>query len=127
MAYPLQYPCLKNPTGRGAWWATVHGVAKNWTRLSDEHLHTFNRIGESCLFTQECFQNSEAEIHSWKPRQKRPALPSSGLLWSLLEDDRPPKRRRLKEKFREEVLYEFHPFSQQYGWGASRWQPSTFY
>ena len=21
----------------GAWWATVHGVAKNWTRLSDQH------------------------------------------------------------------------------------------
>ena len=22
---------------RGAWWATVHGVAKSWTRLSDSH------------------------------------------------------------------------------------------
>ena len=32
---PLQYPCLENPTDRGAWQATVHGVAKNWTRLSD--------------------------------------------------------------------------------------------
>ena len=21
---PLQYPCLENPTDRGAWWATVH-------------------------------------------------------------------------------------------------------
>ena len=25
--YPLQYSCLDNPTDRGAWWATVHGVA----------------------------------------------------------------------------------------------------
>ena len=25
---PLQYSCLGNPMGRGAWWATVHGVAK---------------------------------------------------------------------------------------------------
>ena len=24
---PLQYFCLKNPMDRGAWWATVHGVA----------------------------------------------------------------------------------------------------
>ena len=32
---PLQYSCLKNPMGRGAWQATVHGVAKSWTRLSD--------------------------------------------------------------------------------------------
>ena len=25
---PLQYTCLGNPMDRGAWWATVHGVAK---------------------------------------------------------------------------------------------------
>ena len=31
---PLQYSCLKNPMDRGAWWATVHGVAKSQTRLS---------------------------------------------------------------------------------------------
>ena len=28
---PLQYSCLENPTDGGAWWATVHGVAKRWT------------------------------------------------------------------------------------------------
>ena len=27
----LQYSCLDNPMDRGAWWATVHGVAKGWT------------------------------------------------------------------------------------------------
>ena len=32
---PLQYSCLENPMDGGAWWAAVHGVAKNWTRLSD--------------------------------------------------------------------------------------------
>ena len=32
---PLQYYCLKNPRDRGAWWATVPGVTKSWTRLSD--------------------------------------------------------------------------------------------
>ena len=31
---PLQYSCLENPTDRGVWWATVHRVAKSWTRLS---------------------------------------------------------------------------------------------
>ena len=25
---PLQYSCLGNPLDRGAWWATVHGAAK---------------------------------------------------------------------------------------------------
>ena len=28
---PLQYSCLENPMDIGAWWATVHGVAKSWT------------------------------------------------------------------------------------------------
>ena len=32
---PLQYSCLENPMDRGAWWAAVHGVTKNRTRLSD--------------------------------------------------------------------------------------------
>ena len=26
---PFQYSCLENPMDRGAWWAVVHGVAKN--------------------------------------------------------------------------------------------------
>ena len=33
----LQYSCLKNCMDRGAWQATVHGVAKSWTLLS---IHT---------------------------------------------------------------------------------------
>ena len=39
---PLQCSCLGNPTGRGAWWATVHGVTKEWDtteQLSDYVLH----------------------------------------------------------------------------------------
>ena len=31
---PLQYSCLENPTDRGAWQATIHGVAKSQTQLS---------------------------------------------------------------------------------------------
>ena len=26
--YPLQYSCLENPIGRGAWWGLVDGVAE---------------------------------------------------------------------------------------------------
>ena len=32
---PLQYSCLENHMDEGTWWATVHGVAKSWTRLSN--------------------------------------------------------------------------------------------
>ena len=37
---PLQYSCLENSVNRGAWRATVHGVTKSRTRLSDLHTHT---------------------------------------------------------------------------------------
>ena len=33
--YPLEYSCLENPTDWGAQQATVHGVTKSWTWLSD--------------------------------------------------------------------------------------------
>ena len=33
--YPFQYSCLENSMDIGDWWATVHGVAKSWTWLSD--------------------------------------------------------------------------------------------
>ena len=32
---PFQCSCLEDPMDGGAWWATVHGVTKNRTRLSD--------------------------------------------------------------------------------------------
>ena len=44
---PLQYFCLENPMDRGAWWATVHGVAKSRKRLSDVtftfHFHALEK------------------------------------------------------------------------------------
>ena len=44
---PLQYSCLENPMDGGAWWATVHGVAKNWTQLNDFtftfHFHALDK------------------------------------------------------------------------------------
>ena len=43
---PLQYSCLENPMDRD-WRATVHGVAKRWTQLTEHarahtHTHTHN-------------------------------------------------------------------------------------
>ena len=32
---PIQYSCLENLMDTGAWWATVHGVAKSRTGLGD--------------------------------------------------------------------------------------------
>jgi len=43
---PLQYSCLENPMDGGAWRATVHGVAKSWTQLSN---FTFTFRGKKML------------------------------------------------------------------------------
>ena len=36
---PLQCSCLENPVDRGAWWATVHRVAKSQTQLKRLRIH----------------------------------------------------------------------------------------
>ena len=36
---PLQYSCLENPMASGAWWATIHRVAKSQTQLKRLSMH----------------------------------------------------------------------------------------
>ena len=47
---PLQYSYLENPTDRGTWWATVHGVSKSrtWMRWLSRHSHNL----QTRLFSQ---------------------------------------------------------------------------
>ena len=48
---PLQYFRLENPTDRGNWWATVHGVTKSRTRLKQLSMHprpVINPLLPSC-------------------------------------------------------------------------------
>ena len=40
---PLQYSGLENSMGRGAWWATVHGVTKELDMIECAHTHTHTR------------------------------------------------------------------------------------
>ena len=56
---PLQYSCLENPMDRGAWWATVHGVAKSGTRLSQ--LSTQPTMPNSQGYSAD-YQKKELEI-----------------------------------------------------------------
>ena len=44
---PLQCSCLENPRDRGAWWATVYGVAQSWPRL--KQLSSSSRVSYSFL------------------------------------------------------------------------------
>ena len=57
---PLQHPCLENPMDGGAWWATVHGVAKSRTWLSDctcnLHSNLFNFLKNVYLCSMQFFK-----------------------------------------------------------------------
>ena len=92
---PLHYPCLENPMDRGAWWATVHRVAKSWiwptwlsmhapwvqhlarsSRYSVLHLFVKAHVGTSlvvqrlriCLATQGMRVQPLIELRSHMPR-----------------------------------------------------------
>ena len=63
--HPLQYFCLENPMNRGAWRATVHGVAKIQTWLSRHALTHITWYGrrESLLLTR----TRAPAAWKWKP------------------------------------------------------------
>ena len=54
---PLQCSCLQNPMDRGAWWATVHGVAKSHTQ--PKWLSTYTHT-QSCLWIKCSDEANEA-------------------------------------------------------------------
>ena len=69
---PLQYSCLENPMGGGAWWAAVHGVAKSWTRMSNFpftfHFHALEKE-----------MATHSSVLAWRiPRDSPGGLPSMG-------------------------------------------------
>ena len=47
---PLQYSCMENPMEKGAWQATLQGVAKSQTQLSDQACIVFVKIQGGGLF-----------------------------------------------------------------------------
>ena len=71
---PLQYSRLENPMYGGAWWATVHGVAKSRTQLSD-FTFTFN------FHALEKEMATYSSVLAWRiPGMGEPGgLPSMGL------------------------------------------------
>ena len=68
---PLQYSCLENPMGGGAWWAPIHGVMKSRTRLSDFTFTFHFRALEKEIATY-------SSVLSWRiPGMEEPGRPPS--------------------------------------------------
>ena len=84
---PLQYSCLENPMDRGAWWATVHRVAKSRTWLRWKTNHWWPRDGNwivtDCSWTEEDFWGV-MEILGWE----------SLFLGRLIRSPGSPRRRK---------------------------------
>ena len=75
---PLQYSCLENPMDGGPWWATVHGVAKSQTRLSDF-------IFTSHFYALEEEMATHSSIFAW--RIPGTGEPGGCSLWGSTESD----------------------------------------
>ena len=71
---PLQYSCLEYPMDAGAWWATVHGVTKSQTQLSDfPFTFPFHALEKEMA--------THSSVLAWRiPGTREPSgLPSMGL------------------------------------------------
>ena len=68
---PLQHSCLENSMDGGAWWTTVHGVAKRWTRQSN--------------FTSSPEELPNPRIKPWSPASQAGSLPFELQLLKLRE------------------------------------------
>ena len=59
---PVQYSCLENSMDRGVWWATIHGVRKSRTQLSNQHFH-FHRYMEKNI--KSIFSYTHTNLHKF--------------------------------------------------------------
>jgi len=78
---PLQYSCLENPMDGGAWWATVHGVARSRTRLYNFQVDNLSDFAFTFHFhALEKEMASHSSVLAWRiPGTGEPGgLPSMG-------------------------------------------------
>ena len=76
---PLQYSCPENPMDRGAWWATVHEIAKSQAWLSNTHTHTHTHMIEQHKHTH---THTHTHTHDWATHTHTHTVPrDSSLAW----------------------------------------------
>ena len=75
---PLQYSCLENPMDRGAWQATVHGVAKNctWLKRLNTHTHiTMRAKGIIPILQVKKLRSGDSDLSKSRAGDSDPDLP----------------------------------------------------
>ena len=60
---PLQFSCLGNPMDRGAWWATVHEVEKEWDL--NRYVRAYTHVG-SGVYSKTCNSSTYEHDLIWK-------------------------------------------------------------
>ena len=91
---PLQCSCLENPMDRGAWWATVHEVAKSRTRLSDFTYLLIITIGGftvGSVIKNPCVNTGDMSLTpgSGRSLEEEMATHSSTLAWKISRTEEP--------------------------------------
>ena len=71
----LQYSCLENPMHGGAWWATVHGVTKSRTRLSDF---------TNTTTTSQGYGFSSGHVWMWELDREESWVPKNWCFWTVV-------------------------------------------
>ena len=122
--YPLQYSCLENPIDRRAWQATVHGVTKSWTRLSNwACTHVLKVKSRVVVWVQNgCKGKSHSPLWSWGWLG---AVPPSITIGDQTACCLLGKRSKFKIQstvFTESVsLVHYHKVEKLLSWGRSVW------
>ena len=82
---PLQYSCLENSMDRGAWWATVHWVAKESDTTEQLHFRaTLDFPGSSAVKNLPAVQETLVGFLGQEdPLEKGKAIHSSILAWRI--------------------------------------------
>ena len=57
---PLQYSCLENPHGQGAWWATAPGITKSGTPQKQLRVHAVDSLIN--VGTRQLFKNCGCSV-----------------------------------------------------------------
>ena len=71
-----------NSMDRGGWWATVHGVVKSWTRMSDSHIYTHTH--RHTRRWEETGLEREGSLRGSPSAERSPSLAGGWLRWGLL-------------------------------------------